>query len=102
MGAYSPAVQLSGAVHQDILHNIIRKDDLGYGGGRAGLPRRAVRWPDHDAGMDPESSSTNARFGDPEAQPVLARLRSDIVPALTAITTGQLADIHLDWREELQ
>gem|GEM_PF-824 len=41
----------------------------------------------------------NARFGDPETQAILPRLRSDIVPALIACTNGTLDSIRLDWDE---
>lgn len=39
----------------------------------------------------------NARFGDPETQAILPRLKSDIVPALIACTNGTLDSITLDW-----
>lgn len=41
----------------------------------------------------------NARFGDPEAQTILPRLKSDIVPALIACTEGTLDQISLDWED---
>jgi phosphoribosylamine--glycine ligase len=39
----------------------------------------------------------NARFGDPEAQPLLVRMRSDLVPVLDAVAAGNLADARLEW-----
>jgi len=39
----------------------------------------------------------NARFGDPETQPLLIRLQSDLVPALMASAEGKLAGVTLDW-----
>lgn len=39
----------------------------------------------------------NARFGDPETQAIMPRLKSDIVPALVACTNGTLDSIKLDW-----
>lgn len=38
----------------------------------------------------------NARFGDPEAQPILMRLKSDIVPVMEAVVDGKLANISLE------
>ncbi len=39
----------------------------------------------------------NARFGDPETQALMPRLKSDIVPALIASVDGTLDKVHLDW-----
>ncbi len=39
----------------------------------------------------------NARFGDPEAQPLLLRLKTDIVDVMDAVVDGRLADLTLDW-----
>jgi phosphoribosylamine--glycine ligase len=41
----------------------------------------------------------NARFGDPECQPLLMRLKSDIVPVLLAVATGDLGSITLEWHD---
>jgi phosphoribosylamine--glycine ligase len=41
----------------------------------------------------------NARFGDPECQPLLMRLKSDIVPVLLAVATGDLSGIALEWHD---
>ena len=42
----------------------------------------------------------NARFGDPECQALLPRLRSDLLPALVAACEGELSDFALHWRTE--
>jgi phosphoribosylamine--glycine ligase len=42
----------------------------------------------------------NARFGDPEAQPLLARLKSDLVPVLLACARGSLEGVSLDWHDK--
>ena len=39
----------------------------------------------------------NARFGDPETQPILMRMRTDIVDVFTAVIEGRLKDIKLEW-----
>ncbi|MBW2058829.1 MAG: phosphoribosylamine--glycine ligase, partial [Deltaproteobacteria bacterium] len=39
----------------------------------------------------------NARFGDPEAQPILVRMKSDIVPLLTACIEGTLTGMEIEW-----
>jgi phosphoribosylamine--glycine ligase len=39
----------------------------------------------------------NARFGDPEAQVILARMKTDLVPILTGVAGGHLPDTKIDW-----
>ena len=48
----------------------------------------------------PKLIEFNCRFGDPEAQVLMRRVRSDVVPALWAAATGRLSGIGLDWRDE--
>jgi phosphoribosylamine---glycine ligase len=50
--------------------------------------------------IEPKVLEFNARFGDPETQAVLLRLKSDLLPALWASTEGKLNEISLDWTEE--
>jgi phosphoribosylamine--glycine ligase len=42
----------------------------------------------------------NARFGDPETQVILARMRSDIVPILQGVAEGNLKESKIDWAKE--
>jgi phosphoribosylamine--glycine ligase len=42
----------------------------------------------------------NARFGDPEAQPLLARFKSDLVPVLLACARGDLAGVSIEWHDQ--
>jgi phosphoribosylamine--glycine ligase len=42
----------------------------------------------------------NARFGDPECQPLLMRMKSDIVPVLLAVANGDLSGISLEWHQQ--
>jgi phosphoribosylamine--glycine ligase len=42
----------------------------------------------------------NCRLGDPETQPVLARLRSDLAETAMAITDGKLSEVNTQWRDE--
>jgi phosphoribosylamine--glycine ligase len=43
----------------------------------------------------------NCRFGDPEAQPVMMRLQSDLVALCQRALTGDLADVTLDWDDRV-
>jgi len=99
MGAYSPAPVVTPAIHEQILECVFRPaidgmaaDGCPYGGILyAGLMIR---------GEEIKVLEFNARFGDPEAQPLLARLRSDLVPVLLACARGNLAGVSLEWRDE--
>ena len=46
----------------------------------------------------PKVLEFNVRLGDPEAQPLMHRMASDLVPALMASATGSLAGVKLEWR----
>jgi phosphoribosylamine--glycine ligase len=50
-----------------------------------------------DAGGAPKVIEFNVRFGDPETQPVMLRLRSDLFELLDAAVGGTLADVQADW-----
>ncbi|MET0556970.1 MAG: phosphoribosylglycinamide synthetase C domain-containing protein, partial [Vicinamibacteria bacterium] len=51
-----------------------------------------------DAG--PKVLEYNARFGDPETQVIMARMKSDIVPVLKGVADGQLGDVKMEWTKE--
>lgn len=51
-------------------------------------------------GGEPRLIEYNIRFGDPEAQVLMARLQSDILPALMACHSGKLDEIELSWSGE--
>jgi len=42
----------------------------------------------------------NARFGDPETQVIMARMKSDIVPVLAGVAAGSLKDVKIEWSKE--
>jgi phosphoribosylamine--glycine ligase len=50
-----------------------------------------------DAGGQPKTLEFNARMGDPETQPIMMRLKSDLFDVLMAATAGQLDTIELEW-----
>lgn len=99
MGAYSPAPVIDDALHARVMDEII-------------LPTvNAMRTEGHPyigvlyAGLmitadGPKLIEYNARFGDPECQVLMMRLKSDIVTAMLACVDGTLADLDLEWREE--
>jgi phosphoribosylamine--glycine ligase len=97
MGAYSPAPVVSAAMEQRILDQVIyptlrglRNDGIRYTGFLyAGL----MITPE---GI-PKVIEFNCRMGDPETQPIMARLRSDLVTICLATLDGRLAEQQADW-----
>ncbi len=97
MGAYSPAPVVTPAVHAKVMREVIlptirgmKKDGIPYSGFLyAGLmidPAGGVK-----------TLEFNCRLGDPETQPILMRLKSDLFELLMAATEGKLHDMELQW-----
>jgi len=96
MGAYSPAPVVTDQVHEKILEKILRP--LIQGMGEEGRPYKGVLYAGlmiHDS--HPKVLEFNARFGDPETQPVLMRMKGDIVPILEACIKGNLSQYQIEW-----
>jgi phosphoribosylamine--glycine ligase len=49
---------------------------------------------------EPKALEFNVRFGDPEAQPLLLRMESDLLPILEAVVERRLHDVEIRWRRE--
>ncbi len=99
MGAYSPAPIVNEELEKEILEKIMQPTvDAMKAEGRE---YRGVLY----GGLimtseGPKVIEFNARFGDPEAQPLLMRLESDLVPILQACIDGTLAEQELKWSEK--
>lgn len=96
MGAYSPAPLVTEEVNQRIVEKILRPVIQGMA--EEGRPYKGVIY----AGLmihngQPKVLEFNARFGDPETQPVLMRMKGDIVPFLLACIEGTLAQCKMEW-----
>ena len=96
MGAYSPAPVVTGEVHERIIGKILRP--IIYGMGEEGRAYKGVLY----AGLmihegHPKVLEFNARFGDPETQPVLMRMKGDIIPILEACMRGNLSRHQIEW-----
>ena len=97
MGAYSPAPVVTADVHARAMREIImptirgmEKDGIPYTGFLyAGLMI--------DKAGHPKTLEFNCRMGDPETQPILMRLKSDLVDVMAAATDGKLDQIELQW-----
>ena len=98
MGAISPAPRLDAALQQQVMDNIV--DPLVRGMAADGTPYRGILYVGLMLTDDgPKVIEFNCRFGDPEAQVILPRLRSDIVTAMLATVEGSLANLSLRWTE---
>jgi phosphoribosylamine--glycine ligase len=96
MGAYSPAPVVTDQVHEGILERILRP--IIQGMGEEGRPYKGVLYAGlmiHDG--HPKVLEFNARFGDPETQPVLMRMKGDIIPILEACIKGNLSGCEIEW-----
>jgi phosphoribosylamine--glycine ligase len=99
MGAYSPAPVVTPEIHDRIMAEVMQPTVDGMA--QEGRFYQGVLY----AGLmiDGDKIKTlefNARFGDPECQPLLMRMKSDIVPILMAVADGDLGDTSIEWHEK--
>jgi phosphoribosylamine---glycine ligase len=99
MGAYSPAPVLDERLTERVMREIVRPT-LSAMAAR-GTPFRGVLF----AGLmitaeGPRLIEFNTRFGDPECEVLMPRLRSDLVDALIATCEGRVGSLSLDWSED--
>ncbi len=99
MGAYSPAPAMTDALLAEVMRTIIRPTITGMAA--EGRPYRGVLFAGLMLTADgPKLLEHNVRFGDPECQVLMMRLKSDIVPALLATVDGELANFDLRWYDD--
>jgi phosphoribosylamine--glycine ligase len=99
MGAYSPAPIGTPAMVERAMAEIVRPTVAAMAA--EGHPFKGVLY----AGLmiteeGPKLIEYNVRFGDPETQPLMLRLKSDLLPALLATVDGGLDHFDLRWRDE--
>lgn len=99
MGAYSPARLMTPALEKEVLETIVKPTVSAMAD--MGCPFVGVLF----AGLmivngRPKLLEYNARFGDPECQTLMLRLKSDLVEILLAAATGQLDRDHADWSND--
>ena len=97
MGAYSPAPVVTPNVHARVMHEIILPTIAGMAAD--GLPFTGFLYAGLmiDAQGRPRTLEFNTRLGDPEAQPILLRLKSDLFDVLMHATDGTLDQVDLQW-----
>jgi len=99
MGAYSPAPVVSDQVSAQVMNSIIRPTVAAMAA--EGRPFKGVLFAGLMIGRDgPKLIEFNTRFGDPECQVLMMRLKSDIVPALVAACDGELGRFDLRWHDD--
>ena len=97
MGAYSPALVVTPNVHARVMHEIIHPTLAGMA--KDGAPFTGVLYAGLmiDAQGQPRTVEFNARLGDPEAQVILMRLKSDLFDLLMHATDATLDQAELQW-----
>jgi phosphoribosylamine--glycine ligase len=97
MGAYSPAPVVTPQVHARIMREIITPTLNAMAA--EGMPYTGFLYAGVmvDAAGNPRTLEFNCRLGDPEAQPILMRLKSDLVDLLQHAVEGTLDQIEADW-----
>ena len=96
MGAVSPSPRLTDALQQQVMDEIVRP--LAHGMADEGTPYRGILYVGLMLTEDgPQVIEFNCRLGDPEAQVILPRLRSDLLAAMLATIKGTLGHVSLRW-----
>ena len=99
MGAYSPAPVVDATVHDTVVERVLKP--LAAGLKRRGLMYRGVLY----AGLmitedGPKVLEFNCRFGDPECQPIVMRLKTDLASLLMATAEGRLREVDAEWSDQ--
>ena len=97
MGAYSPAPVVTPSVHARIMREIVSPAVRGMASD--GMPYTGFLYAGVmiDAGGAPRALEFNCRLGDPETQPILMRLKSDLVDLVEAALAGTLDRVEAEW-----
>lgn len=97
MGAYSPAPVVTDDVRERIIEQVIKPTLAGFAAD--GVPYTGFLYAGVmiDTQGNPKVLEFNCRLGDPETQPLLSRLKSDLYVLLDAAVEGKLASASADW-----
>jgi len=99
MGAYSPAPVVTADIHRKAMEQVVQRAVDGMAA--EGCPYQGILY----AGLMVKDGTVqtlefNARFGDPECQPLLMRMKSDLVPLLLAVAEGDLSGRTIEWHDQ--
>ena len=97
MGAYSPAPVVTPALHERVMREVIAPTLRGLAA--EGMPYTGFLYAGLMIAKDgtPNVLEFNCRFGDPETQPILSRLRNDLVTLIEAALAGRLSETRAEW-----
>jgi phosphoribosylamine---glycine ligase len=97
MGAYSPAPVVTPQIHSKIMREIIEPTVKGME--KEGIPFTGFLYAGVmiDKNGQPKTLEFNCRMGDPETQPIMARLKTDLVEIFKASFTQELDKIDVEW-----
>jgi phosphoribosylamine--glycine ligase len=96
MGAYSPAPVVTSEISEKVMKKIMIPTIKGMAA--EGRKYRGILY----AGLmidkgEPWVLEFNTRFGDPETQPLLVKMKNDLLPVLEATITGNLKEMQIEW-----
>ncbi|SHF17429.1 phosphoribosylamine--glycine ligase [Seinonella peptonophila] len=99
MGTYSPVPQIPSQIVEQAIEEILKPTIAGLK--KEGIQFQGILY----AGLmitatGPKVIEFNARFGDPETQVVLPRLKTDLLEVFKAMSENRVADLSLDWNEQ--
>jgi phosphoribosylamine--glycine ligase len=97
MGAYSPAPIVTPQLHARVMREIIQPTVQGMA--KDGIPYTGFLYAGLmiDAAGNPKTLEFNCRMGDPETQPIMARLKTDLVSVMEHAVNGTLNEVELEW-----
>ena len=99
MGVYSPPWWAADSLQDEISSRVLRP--IVGAMAQEGTPFRGIVYPGvfvNESGI--QVFECNARFGDPEAQALLVRLKTDLLEIVSAAVRGRLADVPVQWSED--
>jgi phosphoribosylamine---glycine ligase len=97
MGAYSPAPIVTPNVHAKVMKEIIHPTIAGMAADGIVFTGFLYAGLMIDAQGQPRTVEFNCRMGDPETQPILMRLKTDLFDVLMSATDGTLNEVDLEW-----
>ena len=97
MGAYSPAPIVTPAMHARVMREIINPTITGMH--KDGIPFTGFLYAGLmiDAAGNPKTLEFNCRMGDPETQPIMSRLKTDLLTVMEHAVNGTLDAVELEW-----
>jgi len=97
MGAYSPAPIVTPEIHARVMREVIQPAIQGMA--QEGMPYTGFLYAGLmiDAAGNPKALEFNCRLGDPETQPILLRLKSDLLELVERALAGALSRVEADW-----